>query len=297
MKNIFDTVGNTPLIRLVGFEKNHGVSAHLFAKLEYFNPFGSIKDRAAMQILCDAQSTGSLRDGMTVLEATSGNMGIALSAMARLMGYKVKIIMPENTTEQRKKIIVSLGAELVLTDKNMGMAGAVKLAEQLSYDENKYFYARQFENRSSVVAHRESTAPEIEESLEGDADVVICGIGSGGTAMGLAEYFVGRKTKIYGVEPSMSPFLTSGRAGAHKIQGIGAGFLPKIFDNSLMGGIIAVNDDSAFERCKEVLASDGVYAGLSSGAVLEACLKLCEDKPMENKNIVLIFADSGERYL
>ncbi len=297
MKNIFDTVGNTPLIRLFGFEKNHGISAHVFAKLEFFNPFGSIKDRAAKQILYDAQHAGSLGYGMTVLEATSGNMGISLSAMARLMGYRAKIIMPENASEQRKKIIASLGAELVLTDKNMGMRGAMKLAEQLSCDKDTYFYARQFENRSSIIAHKKSTAPEIETALDGNADAVICGIGSGGTAMGLAKYFAGGKTKIYGVEPSMSPFLTCGRAGTHRIQGIGAGFLPKILDTSMLDGIIAVNDNAAFERCDEVLSSDGVYAGLSSGAVLEACLKICEDEQTENKNIVLIFADGGERYL
>lgn len=296
MYDILDAVGGTPLVRLCGFEREYGLGAHVYAKLESLEPFGSIKDRAAKRIIEDAEGRGELRRGMTIIEATSGNMGISLAAIARARGDCARIIMPENMSEARTRLIRAYGAELVLTDADGGMAASLTEVERACLG-GGYYWTRQFENRSGVDAHKWGTAREIDRALRGRVDAVICGIGTGATAMGIAEHFRGRGAEVYGVEPSGSPYLSLGSRGRHSIQGIGAGFLPPLLDLSALADVIRVTDDAASQRCAELVGSDGLLVGLSSGAAADACLQLCRSEAWKNKNIVLIFADGGERYL
>lgn len=285
MNTILSKIGNTPLIRLCNIENE--TQAEIYAKLEYFNPFGSVKDRVAKQIIEDAEERGLIIKGSRIVEATSGNTGIALAAISALKGYGCTIIMPENSSSIRKKLIRLYGAELILTASEGGMAESVRYAKELSAT-NGVFYADQFSNRSSVDAHRNNTAPEIYTQLSGDIDVVIAGIGSGGTITGIAEFFKGLKckTRVVGVLPKKAP---------HCITGIGAGFDPKILDYSIIDEIVRVCDDEACKGCSELLEKEGIFAGISSGAVFAAAKRIVKNE--RNKKIVMIFPDSGERYL
>lgn len=285
MNTILSKIGNTPLIRLCNIENE--TQAEIYAKLEYFNPFGSVKDRVAKQIIVDAEERGLIIKGSRIVEATSGNTGIALAAISAVKGYGCTIIMPENSSPIRKKLIRLYGAELILTSSKGGMAESVRYAKELSAT-NGVFYADQFSNRSSVDAHRNNTAPEIYTQLSGDIDVVIAGIGSGGTIMGIAEFFKGlkRNTRVVGVLP---------KKASHCITGIGAGFDPKILDYSIIDEIVSVHDDEACKGCSELLEKEGIFAGISSGAVFAAAKRIVKNE--KNKKIVMIFPDSGERYL
>jgi cysteine synthase A len=283
-KEIFKSIGNTPLVRLYGFEKQKGIKAHIFAKLEYMNPFGSIKDRAAYQIIIDAEKSGILKPGGEIIEASSGNMGIALTAISQLKGYQCTIIMPENMSEKRKELIKSYGAELILTNAKHGMKGSINMLEKLKNEHS--FLPNQFRNISNALAHYISTAREIDLAIEGGTDAIICGIGSGGTISGLKKYFI--NSEVIGVVPSSKKDI---------IPGIGAGFTPFLVDNNTYKSAIKVTLQESIDARNCLLKTDGMFAGYSSGAVLSACEKICQNKDYQNKNIVLIFADSGERYI
>ena len=282
-KEIFKFIGNTPLIRLYGFEKQKAIKARLFAKLEYMNPFGSIKDRAAYQMILDAEKNGILKADDEIIEASSGNMGIALAAISQLKGYKCTIIMPDNMSEKRKELIKSYGAKLILSDAKHGMKGSIEMLEKLKNEHS--FSPDQFNNASNALAHYISTAREIDLSLKKGTDVIICGIGSGGTISGLKKYF--KNSEIIGVLPSSKDI----------IPGIGAGFTPHLVDKNTYKNAFEVTLQESIEARDCLLKTDGIFAGYSSGAVLSACEKVCQTKLYENMNIVLIFADSGERYL
>ena len=291
---LLEKIGNTPIKRLINYEKRYKLSSRIYAKIEYSNPFGSIKDRSALIMIKDAIDSGILQKGDTIIEATSGNLGISLAAISNILGYDCKIFMPENMSENRKNLITAYGAELILTDKNKGMQYSIQKAKKLSGANTNYCYINQFENFSNIDAHL-ITGKEITSEIP-EVDYIICGIGSGGTIMGLANHFINKSTKIIGVEPQASPILSKGYAGSHKIQGIGAGFIPKILDISLINDIITVSDEEAFEECKNIKNTDNLSVGISSGAVLAACQKLCKKENLNNKIIVMIFADSGDRY-
>ena len=285
MYSIFDTIGNTPIIRLKNIEKE--TENILYAKLEQFNPYGSIKDRAAKQIIEDAEKTGLLKSGGKIIEATSGNMGIALSAIAHAKGYKCSIVMPENTSSYRKKIIRLYGSELILTPAYDKMLGAIRKAELISQSEDVY-YTNQFCNRSCVDAHKNGTAPEIYNQLEGNVDYIIAGIGSGGTISGIGEYFktVNPSVHIVGVLPDNN---------SHGITGIGAGFEPPILNKSVIDEIVYVETLCATNACYDLLEREGLFTGISSGAALAVAIKISQQ--VKNKNIVIIFPDGGERYI
>lgn len=283
--SIISLIGNTPLIRLHEYEKNYGINANLHVKLEYLNPFGSIKDRAALQIISDAEEIGVLKHGNEIIEASSGNMGIALSAISNIRGYKCTIVMPENVSQRKIGLIKRYCANVVLTKG--GMAESIKIAKEIASKEKSVFYCDQFNNISSVNAHLYSTAQEIYSQID-RVDAIICGIGSGGTATGLYRYYKNTNTQVYGVLPLDNNY----------IEGIGAGFIPSILEVKIMDNIIQVSRDDATKSCLEILKSEGILIGISSGAVLSACKILCQGTDRyRNKNIVLIFADGGERYI
>lgn len=295
--DLTELIGHTPLLRLNGIIKRHGVMADILAKVESFEPY-SIKDRAAYQIITDAFSDGRLSVGATIFEATSGNTGIGLALVARKFGCKLKIVMPENMSEERKKILRSLGAELILTDKSLGMDGAHAEAERLAKCEGGYV-AGQFSNPSNARAHYLTTAPEIYNDTEGEVAAIVSAIGTGGTISGIGKFLKEKKpsVRIIGVEPESSPLLSKGYAGAHKIQGIGANFKPEVLDMSVVDEIIDVSDEAAFSLSRELMLSDGVSAGISSGAALAAAVKLGMREEFKGKIIVVIFPDGAEKYL
>ncbi|MGM9631543.1 MAG: cysteine synthase A [Eubacteriales bacterium] len=297
--NILTLIGNTPLVRLEKTEKKLQNKVKIFAKLEFTNPFGSIKDRSAKQIIFDAEEQGILSKKSTVIEASSGNMGVALAGISAYLGYGCTVIMPQNMAENKKRLIQSYGANLLLTDKELGMSGAVKKAEEISRNELNIYYPRQFENYSSVKAHKNTTAKEIFEQTDKKVDIVIAGIGTGGTISGIGQFLKNqdKNIKIIGVEPALSPFISQNRTGKHKIEGIGAGFLPKILDLSVIDEILTATDEESFAFCDYLAKKEGIFAGFSSGAVFSACMKIAQKDENEGKNIVLIFADSGERYI
>ena len=278
-------IGKTPIIRLKNFEKTNNLCTNIYAKLEYLNPFGSIKDRAALKIIEEAK----LNSNSCILEATSGNMGISLAAICRIKGYPCKIIMPENMSSKRRELIEKYDAELILTPKNLGMSGSIKVANELISKNPHYYYSDQFHNYASVIAHQNHTAPEIDNQLKGRVDVIIAGIGTGATIRGVYEYFKikNNKVEIIGILPSDSP---------HNIQGIGAGFTPPLLCNNCVNHIIKVTDREAFREKQLILQSDNLYVGISSGAVIAGVKKLLKKKTYKDKNIVLIFADGGDRY-
>lgn len=298
-KSVGELVGNTPLLELSHIEKEYDLQAKVLAKLEYFNPAGSVKDRVARAIIDDAESKGLLKHGATIIEATSGNTGIGLACVGCARGYKVVIIMPETMSVERRKLMLAYGASLVLTDGAKGMKGAIDKANELHEQIEGSILAGQFVNSANPKAHYETTAPEIWRDTDGNVDVFVAGVGTGGTITGVGRYLKEKNpnVKIVAVEPFSSPVLSKGVSGAHKIQGIGAGFVPDVLDTSVYDEVIAVKDEDAFETAREVGKKEGVLVGISSGAALFGALQVAKRPEYAGKNIVVLLPDTGDRYL
>ena len=298
-KNVTELIGGTPLLELVNYEKTHDLQARILAKLEYLNPTGSIKDRIAKAMIEDAEKTGLLKKGCTIIEPTSGNTGIALAAVGASKGYKVILTMPEAMSVERRKLLKAYGAELVLTDGNLGMKGAIEKAERLARQIKHSFIPSQFTNHNNPAAHRATTGKEIWDDTEGKVDFLVAGVGTGGTVTGAGEYLKGKNEniKVVAVEPKSSPYLSCEIAGTHGIQGIGAGFAPKVLNKEIIDEIIAVEDSDAFALGKEIATCEGILVGISSGAALWAATQIAKRKENAGKTIVVIFPDNGDRYL
>ena len=297
--SIEQTIGNTPLVRLTKIEKELGLKAHLFAKLESFNPSGSVKDRIALSMIEEAEEKGVLKKDSVIIEPTSGNTGIGLSSIATAKGYRIILTMPETMSVERRKIMKAYGAELVLTDGTKGMKGAIAKADELAKEIPNAIILGQFVNPANPKAHYEHTGPEIYKDLEGKVDVFVAGVGTGGTITGVGRYLKSKipKVRIVAVEPKSSPVLSEGYAGSHKIQGIGAGFVPDTLDREVIDSITAVMDEDAFETSRLIGRSEGILVGISSGASLWAALQEAKRPENEGCNIVALLADTGERYL
>lgn len=302
-KNVYTSVeqliGNTPLLELKNLKKNEGLYANIFAKLEFLNPAGSVKDRVALAMLDDAEAQGFLKPDSVIIEATSGNTGIGLAMVASLRGYRCIIVMPDTMSEERRKLMTAYGAELVLTDGKKGMAGSIEKAEELAREIPHSFIPDQFCNMANPKAHYKTTGPEVYEALNGDVDFFVAGIGTGGTISGVGEYLKeqNKNIKVIGIEPEKSPLLTKGIAGPHGLQGIGANFVPKTLKKDVLDDILTVSDDEALENGRLIAKSEGVLVGISSGAALAAAIKLAKNPENEGKNIVVLLPDTGLRYL
>ena len=292
-------IGHTPLVELSNIEKELGLEARVIAKVELFNPAGSVKDRVAKSILDDAEKTGKLKKDTVIYEPTSGNTGIGIASLATARGYKAVIIMPETMSIERRKLIKAYGAEIVLTEGAKGMKGAIAKAEELHAANPNSIIAGQFVNPANPKAHREGTGPEIYEDTDGNVDIFVAGVGTGGTVTGVGEYLKSKKpdVKVVAVEPATSAVLSTGVAGPHKIQGIGAGFIPDTLDTSIYDEIIAVPNEEAFKTGAEVVKSDGIFIGISSGAALYAAKLLAQRPENKGKKIVVLLPDNGDRYL
>lgn len=303
MANVYtsltDLIGGTPILELTNFEKQNGLQAKILAKLEYFNPAGSVKDRVAKSIIDDAEKSGKLKPGSTIIEPTSGNTGIGLCAVAAIRGYKIIITMPETMSVERRKLMKAYGAELVLTDGAKGMAGAIAKADELAKEIENSFIAGQFVNPANPKAHYETTGPEIYRDTDGKVDIFVAGVGTGGTLSGTGKYLKEQNpnVQIVAVEPETSPVLSQGKSGAHKIQGIGAGFVPETLDTEIYDEIITVPNDEAFRYSRAVTHSDGLLVGISSGAAIYAATELARRPENAGKTIVALLPDTGERYL
>ena len=298
-QNISDLVGKTPLLQLNNIAKQFNLKANLFAKLEYFNPAGSSKDRIAKFMIEEPLKTGKLKKDSIIIEPTSGNTGIGLAAIASSYGIKVILTMPENMSEERIKLLKMYGAQIVLTDKTKGMAGAIEKANELAKENPGSFIPSQFDNPVNPLTHQKTTGPEIWQDLDGNVDAYVACIGTGGTLSGTGRFLKQQnpQIKIVGVEPASSPLITKGIAGPHKIQGIGANFIPQNYDSSIVDQIVCVQDDDAFEYAKLIAKTEGAFVGISSGAALCAAIQLAQQSEFENKNIVVLLPDSGARYL
>ena len=298
-ESIDQLIGRTPMLELARLQKHFGITAHILAKLEYFNPAGSVKDRIAKAMIDDAESAGKLKPGSVIIEPTSGNTGIGLASVAAARGYKIIIVMPETMSIERRKLMKAYGAELVLTDGKAGMRGAIEKASELAANTPNSFIAGQFVNPSNPKIHRETTGPEIWQDTDGKVDIFVAGVGTGGTLTGTAEYLKSRKPeiKVAAVEPSGSPVLSAGRSGAHKIQGIGAGFVPDVLNTRIYDEVITIDDDDAISTGKLLGRLEGFLAGISSGAAVCAAVKLAKRPENDGKNIAVILPDTGERYL
>lgn len=298
-KNIDELVGKTPLLELKKIEKKYNLEAKIFAKLEYFNPMGSVKDRIAKQILDDAEEKGLLNKDTVIIEATSGNTGIALAALCAARSYRGIIVMPDSMSIERRKILKAYGITLILTEGKLGMKGSIAKVEELAKEYKNHFIPSQFKNISNLKAHYTTTGPEIYEDMDKNIDIFVAGVGTGGTITGNGKYLKERipGIKIVAVEPKDSDVLSGGNPGPHKIQGIGAGFVPEILDTSIYDEVISVTNQDAYNRSKELAYIEGVLVGVSSGAILQAAINLAKRKENAGKNIVIIFPDSGERYL
>ena len=296
--NISEIIGNTPMLEPLKLAEKIGIKANIFLKLEYLNPTGSIKDRAAKEIIEDAEEKGLLKAEATIIEPTSGNTGIGLAAIGASKGYRVLIVMPETMSEERRKIITALGAEVILTDGKLGMAGAVQKAEDLKSEIKDSIIAGQFVNEANVNAHYKTTGPEIWEDMDGKIDIFISGIGTGGTVSGTGRYLKEKNSniKIIGIEPENSAVISGKKAGEHRIQGIGAGFIPDIMDLKLLDEIYLANDRSAIEASKMLASLEGIMTGISSGAALACAIEQAKKNENEGKNIVVILPDSADRY-
>ena len=294
-----ELIGKTPLLRLERMEKKYSAVGRILAKLEYFNPCGSIKDRAAMQMLDDAETRGLIKKGSVIIEPTSGNTGIGLAAIGAVRGYRVIIVMPDTMSAERRMMMKAYGAELVLTDGSLGMAGAIKKAEELKSEIEGSIVAGQFVNPSNAEAHRRSTGPEIWEDTDGKVDILVSAVGTGGTITGTGEYLKGKNPniRVVAVEPDASAVLSGESAGAHKIQGIGAGFIPEILNTDVYDEVIRVMNDDAYRIAVDISKTEGVLVGISSGAALFAAIELSKREENKDKNIVVILPDTGERYL
>lgn len=298
-KSADELIGNTPLLELSHLEKKFNLKAKIFAKLEYFNVTGSIKDRVAKSMIIEAEKSGILKPNSVIIEPTSGNTGIGLASVGTSRGYKVIIVMPETMSKERRQLIKAYGAELVLTDGSKGMNGAIEKAEELAKEIPNSFIAGQFTNSANPAIHRDTTGPEIWKDTEGKIDILVAGVGTGGTITGIGEFLKSKnpKIKIVAVEPASSPVLSKGIAGSHKIQGIGAGFIPKVLNTKIYDEIIPINDEDAFETGRLLGQTEGILIGISSGAALSAALKLANQDENAGKNIVVILPDTGDRYL
>ena len=292
-------IGKTPLLELTNIEKNEGLEAKLLAKLEYFNPAGSVKDRIAKAMIDDAEAKGLLKEGSVLIEPTSGNTGIGLASVAAARGYRIIIVMPETMSVERRQLMKAYGAELVLTEGSKGMKGAIAKADELAKEIPNAFVPGQFVNPANPAAHKATTGPEIWADTDGKVDIFVAGVGTGGTITGVGEYLKEKNpnVKVVAVEPASSPVLSQGTAGAHKIQGIGAGFVPDVLDTKIYDEIIPVSNEDAFATGRLVGRSEGVLVGISSGAAVWAAIQLARRPENKGKTIVALLPDTGDRYL
>ena len=298
-KSAAELIGKTPLMELTNFEKANNLEAKIIAKLEYFNPAGSVKDRIAKGMIDDAEAKGLLNKDSVIIEPTSGNTGIGLASVAAARGYRIIIVMPETMSIERRKLMKAYGAELVLTEGAKGMKGAIEKADELAKEIPNSFIPGQFVNPANPEVHRQTTGPEIWEDAEGKVDIFVAGVGTGGTITGIGSYLKSQNpnVKVVAVEPLTSPVLSQGKSGAHKIQGIGAGFVPKVLDTKIYDEIIAVDNDDAFETGREIGRNEGILVGISSGAAVWAARELAKRPENKGKNIVVLLPDTGDRYL
>ena len=292
-------IGKTPLLELTHIEEKYGLKAKILAKLEYFNPAGSVKDRIAKAMIDDAEAAGKLVSGSVIIEPTSGNTGIGLAAVAAARGYRIIIVMPETMSVERRQLMKAYGAELVLSDGTKGMKGAIAKADELAAEIPNSFIPGQFVNPANPAAHRATTGPEIYEDTDGKVDIFVAGVGTGGTITGVGEYLKSKNPdiKVVAVEPATSPVLSEGKSGAHKIQGIGAGFVPDVLNTKVYDEIIPVANEDAFATGKLIGKSEGVLVGISSGAAVHAAIELAKRPENAGKNIVVLLPDTGDRYL
>ena len=297
-KGVLGLIGNTPIIETVNIEKELGLSATVLAKLEYFNPAGSVKDRIAKAMIEDAEAKGLINENTTIIEPTSGNTGIGLAAIAAAKGYRIIITMPETMSVERRNILKFYGAEIVLTDGSKGMKGAIEKAQELADETENSFIPGQFVNPANPAAHKATTGPEIWNDTDGNVDIFVAGVGTGGTVTGIGEYLKEKNpdVKIVAVEPENSPVLSKGTAGPHKIQGIGAGFVPDVLNTKIYDEIITVPNESAFETSKLIAKKEGISVGISSGAAFFAALERAKRPENKGKTIVALLPDSGDRY-
>ena len=297
-KGALGLIGNTPLVELTHIEKAFNLEAKILAKLEYFNPSGSVKDRIAKEMIEDAEEKGLLKEGSTIIEPTSGNTGIGLAAIAAAKGYRIIIVLPETMSIERRNIIKAYGAELVLTDGTKGMKGAIAKAEELAKEIENSFIPGQFENPANPAAHKKTTGPEIWNDTDGKVDAFVAGVGTGGTLTGVGQYLKAKNSEIevIAVEPEASPVLSQGHAGAHKIQGIGAGFVPKTLSTEVYNEVLPIKDDDAFKYSKTIAKEEGILVGISSGAALAAAVEYAKRAENKGKTIVVLLPDSGDRY-
>ena len=291
-------IGNTPLLEITNIEKELNLKARILVKLEYLNPAGSVKDRAAKSMIDDAEQRGVLKKGGTIIEPTSGNTGIGLAAIAAVRGYRVILTMPETMSIERQNILKAYGAEVILTDGHAGMAGAIEKAEELAREMPGSFIAGQFVNPANPAAHEATTGPEIWQDTDGKVDIFVAGAGTGGTLTGTGRYLKKQNpdVKIVAVEPAGSPVLSGGKSGPHKLQGIGAGFVPEALDTSVLDEVMPIEDDDAFIRASQLMKKEGIMTGITSGAALQAAIELAKRPENEGKTIVALLPDSGDRY-
>lgn len=300
IKRSFDQlIGSTPLLELARFGKEKAFCANVYAKLEYLNPAGSVKDRAALSMINDAEQSGRLKPGGTIIEPTSGNTGIGLAAVAASRGYKVILTMPDTMSVERRMLLAAYGAEIYLTDGKKGMVGAIEKANELASSIEGSIIAGQFTNRANSRAHYETTAPEIWSDTDGKVDIFVAGVGTGGTLSGIGRYLKEKNpsVRVVAVEPASSPLISSGKAGAHGLQGIGANFIPEILERDLIDEVVCVTEESAYEAARLLARTEGVLVGISSGAALHAAAELAKRAENKNANIVVLLPDTGDRYL